>query len=100
MLNAVYPEGSFVRNSLRYRDANWLQSQRSSRVAGLVRTLMAGNTGTRLNIGKPQIRWEQGVELARELDKQRKMSIRGSNVLSLHTRWQNAMSGIRDLWNM
>ena len=49
---------------LLHKRAEWISEHESSssRV-----TTVAGRTGTRLNIGQPQIRWEEGLALAKEV---------------------------------
>ena len=50
----------------------------------------AGRTGTRCNIGRPQIRWEDGVKLASEVKCSRATSLKGGNAVSIGTRIRNA----------
>ena len=79
-----------------YKDSEWLLHQRSKYVASnrasVRNTLVAGRTGTRCNIGRPQTRWEQGVALAREvLDSRQDVSQKGKNAVSIGTRIRNAI---------
>ena len=77
-------------NLLVYRDSLWLQFQRSAFVAveslsGSCNTLEAGRTGTRCNIGRPQIRWQDGVNLAERVADSRTFSHCSSNALTVET---------------
>ena len=61
-----------VARFLNFQDANWLQRRRSEWVSADTpevhgrNSLTAGQTGTRLNVGRPQVRWDVGVVVARE----------------------------------
>ena len=77
-------------NLLVYRDSLWLQFQRSAFVAveslsESRNTLEAGRTGTRCNIGRPQIRWQDGVNLAERVADSRTFSHCSSNALTVET---------------
>jgi len=61
----------FLRHSLhpaniifRYHDAQWLQDRRG--VFSIFRGVQLGRTYTRSHAGKPQIRWEEALSLARQ----------------------------------
>ena len=54
-------------------------------------SLVAGRTGTRCNVGRPQTRWEEGVSLANEVASARAISLRGNNAVSIGTRIRNAL---------
>ena len=58
-------------------------------------TLTAGRTGTRLNIGRPQPRWDSGVQIAKAVLETRVMSEQGGNALSIGTIVRNAVIATR-----
>ena len=87
---------------IRYHDAQWLLHKRaewisehessSSRV-----TTVAGRTGTRLNIGQPQIRWEEGLALAKEVQHNtRDASLVDRSKISIGTRIREAVKALRN----
>ena len=53
---------------------------------GTRNSVIAGRTGTRLNIGRPQVRWVNGVGIAKHVLEGRQQSIRGNNALSISVR--------------
>ena len=55
-------------------------------------TLRAGLTGTRLQSGKPQPRFQESLQIARALARQDRT--RGSQVLSLDTLWHRAVQSL------
>ena len=68
--------------------------------------MMAGRTGTRLNIGRPQPRWEEGVALAESVLQTRDSTVRGNQPLGIATRireavniFQEFLSGQRNVAN-
>ena len=79
-------------------DKQWLLHERAKWVAedsvGSRYSLLVGRTGTRLNIGRPQVRWEHGVDLAREVLQSRDVSLKGSNAMTIGTRIRNALSSL------
>ena len=86
---------------LSFHGSQWLLGKRtefipwngqSSRI-----TCAAGRTGTRLNIGRPQVRWEDGVALAREVAKGRHQSESGGAPLTIGTRIRKALDALRVL---
>ena len=87
-----------VSRLLQYRDSVWLLHQRSQYVSefSIRNSVFAGRTGTRLNIGRPQVRWSDGLDVARSLCEIRSESVKGSNALSIGTRIREALSGLRD----
>ena len=55
---------------LNYHDLEWLQAQRFPFISNSgyrSRTIHAGSLGTRLNIGRPQPRYLEGIRLAQEV---------------------------------
>ena len=56
--------------------------------------MLAGRTGTRCNIGRPQVRWDSGVELAQEVLKSKRLTQKGVNVMSISSRIKNALAAI------
>ena len=61
-------------------------------------SLQAGRTGTRLNIGRPQPRWEAGVDLARSFLAGRGHHLRGGNSLSVGSRIRSAALRLAELF--
>ena len=87
---------------LKYHNQQWLLFQRSAWLAqnqsSVSRvTAIAGRTGTRLNIGQPQTRWEEGLALAKTVSSTRDTSFVGNSSLSIGTRIREAMSTLRGL---
>ena len=90
-----------MRNLLLVRNSDWLQAQRSQFVASngsaaRRNSLTAGRTGTRLNIGKPQARWDAGISLARVVLGSRSDSLSGSHSLSIGSRIRNAVAYVTE----
>ena len=90
--------GHICENLLKFRDEQWLRVQRSAFVAinsaswAEVRCHVdRGRTGTRLNIGRPQMRWHQGCELARAVKQENK----GREKVSIGTAIFNVLSNLR-----
>ena len=84
-----------LKDLLLLRNSNWLVQQRSRFVASAASqnhrvSLVAGRTGTRLNIGKPTTRWDAGIELARASLASRAASQNSSNALSIGSRIRGA----------
>ncbi len=59
--------------------------------------LFAGRTGTRVNIGRPQVRWSDGLEVARNVCESISKPVKGSNSLSIVSRIREALSGLREI---
>ena len=83
---------------LEYKDSQWLIHERSkwvpfdSNSARL--SVLAGRTGTRCNVGRPQPRWQDGLKLALEVKKSRTISLKGNNVVSIGTRIRNSVASV------
>ena len=58
-------------------------------------TLVAGRTGTRLNIGRPQPRWGDGVILAQNMLNSSTTTVRGNNAVTVGTVIREAVSSGR-----
>ena len=58
-------------------------------------SIFAGRTGTRLIIGRPQVRWCHGLSVASSVCEGRSESQRGANSLSIATRIRDALSALR-----
>ena len=56
--------------------------------------IFAGRTGTRLNIGRPQVRWIDGVRSAEEIV-QLPLTARDGRMLSIANLYQRATSAVR-----
>ena len=89
----MHPAASF----LCVHDSAWLVLQRARRVNpfGGKNTLLAGQTGTRLNIGRPQVRWSDGERIAASLQASRATSLDGSNALSITNRIRETLDFLR-----
>ena len=59
-------------------------------------SLWAGRTGTRANAGKPQPRWEAGIDLARSLQNTRSVSAHGGSGISIGSRIRSAAQLLSD----
>ena len=84
---------------LQFQDSHWLILQRSLFVSenSTRCTLTSGRTGTRLNIGRPQPRWEVGVKLAKDVINSRNINIRGQNAISIGTIVSRAAHAAHDV---
>ena len=90
-----------LRDLLLYHNSNWLQSMRSRFVPangadGTRNSVLAGRTGTRTDDGKPQPRWEAGIELARAYVQSRGTCQRNKNAISVSSRIREAVSYIKE----
>ena len=79
----------------KFHDSEWLLHQRSEFVNSRC-SLTAGRTGTRLNVGRPQVRWEDGFNTARILLDSRVASVQGNNMLSISTIFRETFSTVRN----
>ena len=74
---------------LKFHDIQWLQHQRSAFVSENSlesrNSILRGRTGTRLNISRPQPRWEESVQVVRQSLQGRTLSERGSNARTIGT---------------
>ena len=59
-------------------------------------TALAGRMRTRLNISRPQQRWETGVALARQTVSERTRTRNGDQPLSIGSRIRNAVSFLNE----
>ena len=87
-----------------FHDSEWLLHKRSQWVASRLSnsnriSALAGRTGTRLNIGQPQPRWDEGVALAREVLQSRSVALKGAQPLGIGSRIRNAVSSLREFMN-
>ena len=87
----------FCHDLLLYHASQWLLMQRAFFTAENSErcTLTAGRTGTRLNIGRPQPRWDSGVHIATAVLESRVMNEQGSNALTIGTIVRNAVIATR-----
>ena len=92
----------FFNNILTFHNNEWLQMQRSlyTGIDDIRNSLIAGRSGTRLNIGRPQQRWEQGVALARQYLAQRTAHTIGNNSLSIGSIVRSAIVAAREYVNL
>ena len=58
---------------------------------GTRNSVLAGRTGTRLNIGRPQVRWCDGLCIAKHVLEGRQESQKGRNALSISVRIREAL---------
>ena len=59
-------------------------------------SIFSGRTGTRLNIGRAQVRWIDGVRVAETVVESRSTSVKGSNALSISSRIRESIKELRD----
>ena len=83
---------------LDHHNSVWLMHQRSHFVSerSFRNSVFAGRTGTRLNIGRPQVRWSDGLSVAASVCEGRAETQRGANSLSIATRIREALSVLRE----
>ena len=79
---------------LLHRRAEWI-AQHESSISRV--TAFAGWTGTRLNVGQPQPRWEEGLALAKTISITRGTSFNGNTNLSIGIRIREAMCTLRSI---
>ena len=91
---------------LKLNSDTWLQQQRSVFVASNSastrndrNSLFSGRTGTRLNIGRPQVRWQDGCTIARTTKEARAISSRGQNARTIGTIIKEAFDHARAFVN-
>ena len=96
----------FCSKLLHYHGESWLQDLRSSFVpensegTSVNRnTLFSGRTGSRLNIGRPQIRWTDSCSIARSILEARAQSVRGRNARTIGTIIKEAVDAARAFVN-
>ena len=95
---------SIICKLVNYHNNDWLLQKRSQWVASSGGsssrvTALAGRTGTRLNIGQPQTRWDEGVALARSVLQSRDITIKGRQPLAIGSRIRNAISTMREFFD-
>ena len=83
---------------IKMHDSTWLMHARSQWIGefSIRNSMFAGRTGTRLNIGRPQIRWQDGLKVAHSVLDSRDLSIKGSNSLSIAKRIRESLIDIRN----
>ena len=79
---------------LQHHGASWLQERRGL-LLNARNTFFAGRTGSRSQGGRPQPRWEEGIELARAVKDQRALDVHGKNSLSIGSRVREALLSLR-----
>jgi hypothetical protein len=82
---------------LDHHNSVWLMHQRGHFVSqrSFRNSVFAGRTGTRLNIGRPQVRWSDGLSVAASVSEGRSETQRGANSLSIAARIREALSALR-----
>ncbi len=85
---------------LNFQDSIWLQFKRSEWVSETLghaqrNNSLAGRTGTRMNCGRPQTRWHDGLKLAKATSIERSEPLKGKAPLSIGTRIGNALSSLK-----
>ena len=80
---------------LQFHGLEWLEQQRSFFLNSR-NTLWAGQTGTRVQRGRPQVRWESGCELAKLVLSSRENSLQGNRKLSVSSRIREALLQLRE----
>ena len=78
-----------------FKDAQWLMHERAKFVSTVStdcrNSCLAGRTGTRLNVGRSQPRWQEGISLAEEVLNNRNIALKGQNALTIGSRIRNAL---------
>ena len=86
---------------IKLKNEQWLTHERAKWVAVSAsnsrNTPLAGRTGTRCNIGRPQPRWESSVGLAKQVLASRNVTGKGNNSMSIGTRIRNALVSLTSL---
>ena len=99
IMRTCRPPHPFPHNAavlLKYHDNQWLVQQRSVFVGnGGRNSVLAGRSSTRLNIGRPQVRWQEGHTTSVHILQHRDQTARGNNSLSVGTIFREAVSGAR-----
>ena len=92
----------FCTRLLKFHGRSWLWQQRTDYVPensqnanGTRNSLFSGRTGTRMNIGRPQPRWQEGAAIARIASESRGISIRGQNARTIGTIIKEAVDAAR-----
>ena len=77
-------------------DPVWLMQARTQWLGefSIRNSIFAGRTATRLNIGRPQVRWQDGLNVAQSVLEARDLSEKGSNSLSVASRIREALIDI------
>ena len=92
--------GHLCGSLLKFHDSTWLQQKRAEWVSTLGissrNTLAAGRTGTRILATRPQVRWEDGCNVAKSTLEARDTSIKGKNSLSIGSRIREVIQNVRD----
>ena len=89
---------SFPHNAavlLQYHDSKWLAEQRSVFVGSSRNSVVAGRSSTRLNIGRPQVRWQEGHTTSLHILEHRDQTARGNNSLSVGTIFRETVNVVR-----
>ena len=80
----------------------WLQQQRSIFVPSESQStnndrisIFSWRTGTRLNIGRPQVRWQDGCAIAHTTQEARAISLRGQNARTVGSIIKEAFDAAR-----
>ena len=84
---------------IEYHDSTWLLFKRAAFTNESGRTLAAGLTGTRRVSGRPQMRWQDGVSLARTIDNSRQTSLFGNHALGISSIVREAAVALRNVIN-
>ena len=89
----VMRHDSIARHILESFSEGWLFQQRIPFINSRCRP-DGGRTGTRLNIGRPQPRWLEGLRLAKAVLAERPQHMHGNRFLNISSMIQNARIGI------
>ena len=97
--------GGVLSDLVSWQNSDWLQSRRAAFVAqngsaSSRNSLFAGRTGTRCNIGRPQVRWDTGIALARGFLDSRWGALVGRNTLSVSSRIRNAVAAVSEFFGL
>ena len=91
---------------LHHHDTDWLLQMRSAWVAtnssnpdGGRNSVFGGRSGTRVNNGRPQVRWADGVAVAKQVSQGRSLTLRGNNAVTIGTLIREAVVNTRALFD-
>ena len=77
------------------RNHKWLAEQRSVFVGNSRNSVVAGRSSTRLNIGRPHVRWQEGHTTSLHILEHRDQTARGNNSLSVGTIFRETVNVVR-----
>ena len=101
-LDRAVARESVLGRLLRWHGAEWLRGERANYVSSDSRdytnvrnSVFAGRTGTRAVSTRPQVRWDDGLELAIAVREQDRRQRNSSHSLSMYSVFARAVSYVR-----